>query len=124
MPLAHFPARPTTARTEIQQPRRFRVRSIAGTAALIVGLIGSGGGAAAAAVAATPQAPAQAPAPAPSQAAAPAAPNIGGITTPRIADSATGASIRSARTEVRPSRLSQLVRHWVKALRARCGLPR
>ena len=75
MPLAHFPARPTTARTEIQQPRRLRVWSIAGTAALLIGLIGSGVGAAAAAVAATPQAPAQAPAP--SKAAAPAAPQAG-----------------------------------------------
>ena len=77
MPLAQFPARPTTARTEIQQPRRLRVRSIAGTAALLIGLIGSGGGVAAASVAATPQAPAPAPAPAPFQAAAPAAPEAG-----------------------------------------------
>ncbi len=70
MPLAYFPAHPGAARTEIQQPRRLRARSIAGTAALILGLIGTGGGVAGASVTAAPQAPA----PAPAQAAAPAAP--------------------------------------------------
>ena len=42
-------------------------------------------------------------------------PKSGGRPPPKIAASATGASSRRAATEAQPSRLSQLVRHWVKA---------
>ncbi|MEC5179461.1 adenylyl cyclase [Arthrobacter sp. CG_A4] len=81
MPLAHFPLRPRAARREIPQPRRARGRLIAGTVALLIGLIGSGGGVAAASVPAKPQAPAptapKAPAPAGPQAVDPGfGPNV------------------------------------------------
>ncbi|MHA7222409.1 adenylyl cyclase [Arthrobacter sp. RHLT1-20] len=81
MPLAQFPARPAAVPAGIPQPRRLRIRSIAGTAVLLIGLIGSGGGAAAAAVAAKPQ---------PSSPAAPqAAPAV-----PQAGDPGFGPNVR------------------------------
>ena len=85
MPLAQFPARPAASLAEIQQPPRLKVRSIACTAALLIGLAGSGGGVAAASVAAMPQAPAAAPL----QAAAPAAPAL-----PQAEDPDFGPNVR------------------------------
>lgn len=61
MPLAHFPARSAGTPADVPQQPRLRIRSIAGTAALLIGLIGSGGGVAAASVAGAPQTPAPAP---------------------------------------------------------------